>query len=136
MDPVSVILSALAVGASKAAGEAALATYHTLTERLRSLFHDDPEAEQIVVGHLKDLEATKDEPSPEHEWEPLLRKRLARSDAGRDAELLAAARAVLTTLGPEVPRAGHVVTAGNVTIGSGATVDIDGDVASATLEIR
>jgi hypothetical protein len=89
MEPVSLLLAALAAGVGAGvqdvAGSAVRDAYAKLREVLRRRFAGRPAAEEVLAEHEKDPKA----------YEPLLRKYLAETGADRDAEVLELAERVL-----------------------------------------
>lgn len=94
MDPVSLILGALAAGASSAMAEAASDTvkdaYRTLTAAVRKRFARHPRAEVALDGYLEDPDT----------WRAPLEKALTEVGAEGDPELLEAARQLMLVLPP------------------------------------
>lgn len=96
MEPVSLIITALAAGASAGAADglkddakgAAKAAYGKLFNLVKQRFHGNASAEVILAEHRADPSAYKDP----------LAKKLEEAAAGDDASLVAAARAVLKFL--------------------------------------
>ena len=85
MDPVTLILAALAAGATKVAGEAAPDAYRGLKALIRRRFAGNPKAELALVEHEEDPDT----------YEKPLAKQLEATGAAQDTEILAAARELL-----------------------------------------
>ena len=89
MEPVSLLLAALAAGVGAGvqdiAGSAVRDAYAKLREVLRRRFAGRPAAEEALAEHEKDPKA----------YEPLLRKYVTETGADRDAEVLELAERVL-----------------------------------------
>jgi len=89
MDPITLIVTALAAGATQALQDTASAmvkdAYARLKALLRKRLGGDPGAEMVLARH---------EQAPET-WEAPLRAELARTGADGDGELIAAAKALL-----------------------------------------
>ena len=89
MDPITLIVTALAAGATQALQDTTSAmvkdAYARLKALLRKRLGGDPGSEMVLARH---------EQAPET-WEAPLRAELARTGAGGDGELIAAARALL-----------------------------------------
>jgi len=110
MDPITLIVTALAAGASAGAldalkdnaKEAAAAAYGRLHDLVRRRFHGNAGAELILAEHQAD---------PQTYAAPLAKK-LAEADAAGDTDLLAAARAFMDLIDQAGTRAGKY----NVTI--------------------
>lgn len=95
VDPVSMVVGALAAGAADGLTSSATAAvadaYAALRDRLRSLFAGNSQAVEVLDRHGQD---------PELYQEPL-RLMLVRSGAMVDAEVLAAARTLLAEADPD-----------------------------------
>ena len=87
MDPVTLILTALAAGAASAlqddAKSAVKVAYARLRDALKRRFAGRRVGEVALAGHEADPTM----------WEPQLRAELAATDAGHDAELVSLAEA-------------------------------------------
>jgi hypothetical protein len=98
MDPVSLIVTALAAGAGQGITDTASAAvkdaYASLKARVRKRLGGGPSAELVLAKH---------EQAPET-WQAPLMAELADSGAGDDRDLIAAAQALLDLLGET---AGH-----------------------------
>jgi hypothetical protein len=122
MDPISLIITALATGASSAlsgvSGQAVRDAYAGLNELVRRRFHGVPLAESVLDQH---------EQAPEV-WKAPLEQQLNAAAAGNDEEILAAARKVLALTDPEGAQAGKyrvVISGGNVgAVGDHANVQM------------
>lgn len=91
MDPVTLILSALAAGAAKAAGDAAPDAYKALKELIKRKFASKPQAEMILEEHEKDPET----------YEAPLKKKLVEADADKDEEIIKKAQELLKLANPQ-----------------------------------
>lgn len=119
MDPVTVIVSALAAGSGAAATDMVSAavkdSYAALQERVRRLFSGRPAAEEALTGHEADPAA----------WEARLADALVAAGAAKDGAMLAAARDLLSLVDQGgAPVGGHVVDLRNakgVQVGDGNT---------------
>jgi hypothetical protein len=93
VDPISLIVAALAAGAAgglkDAAGEAVKDGYNELRGLLQRRFGGKPDAEIALEKHAEKPEV----------WEAPLRDALAETGADRDEELIAAARKLLEAAG-------------------------------------
>jgi hypothetical protein len=120
MDPISLIIAALAAGASAGlkdtAGDAVKDGYSALKALVLRRFKDDRDAEAQV-------EAVERDPEADH---AALGQRLASAGAGADEELVRKARDLLETIDPAGARIGKYnvqVTGGKgVVVGDHATV--------------
>jgi hypothetical protein len=125
MDPISLILTALAAGASTAlkdtAGSAIKDGYAALKALVRRRFANAPAADRALQAVESETE-----PAP-----AVLKQTLEDTGADRDEELLRAARTLLEQIDPAGAKAGKY----NVTIsgGKGAVV---GDNASVTMNFN
>ena len=101
MDPVTLIVTALAAGAASAYQDDAKGAVKTALARLRGLvkkrFKDPANGEYVLEKHAS---------APEI-WRPALQQELAESGAGNDAELVAAALELLRLLDVPGTRAGE-----------------------------
>lgn len=92
MNPVAVIMTALAAGAAEAledgAKDAIVEAYHRLRDKVKALFAGNGAAEIVLAEHEK---------APE-DWERPLAAKLTEFGAGNDAELLSAANSLLALL--------------------------------------
>ena len=94
MDPLTLILTALAQGAAKAATEVVPDAYKSLRELLKQRFAGKPTGELVLQEHAAD-------PST---YEAPLRKQLEQAALADDPEVLALARDLLERLGtPPAP---------------------------------
>ena len=91
MEPVTLILSALAAGAAKAAGDAAPDGYKALKELIKRKFASKPQAEMVLEEHEKDPEAYK----------VPLTKKLVEAGADKDKEIINKAQELLKLANPE-----------------------------------
>jgi hypothetical protein len=94
VDPISLILGALAAGASSAMAEAASDSikdaYRALTSAVRKRFASHPRAEVALDGYLEDPDT----------WRAPLEKALTDTGADGDTELLEAARRLILAVPP------------------------------------
>jgi hypothetical protein len=104
VEPISLILTALAAGAAKGSGESATSAvkdaYTGLRDALRRRFADKPAARSALEQYAAE---------PDDDWRATLETFLARAGADRDEAILAAAAAVMNGLDPEGARAGTYV---------------------------
>ena len=91
MEPVSLILSALAAGAAKAAGDAAPDAYKALRELIKRKFASKPQAEMVLEEHEKDPET----------YEVPLKKKLVEADVDKDEEIIKKAQELLKQAFPQ-----------------------------------
>jgi rhamnose utilization protein RhaD (predicted bifunctional aldolase and dehydrogenase) len=109
VDPVSLIVAALAAGASAAFQDAARQVvkdaYAGLKSLLRHNLADEPEALSVIEQH---------EEAPEV-WEKSLERELGRTGVADDEAVVRAAQRLLAAIDPEGARAGKY----NVTISGG-----------------
>ncbi len=123
MDPISLIVVALAQGAAVAlkdtAAEAVRSGYATLVSLVRRKLGS---AEDLVDEYGADPEV----------WEKPLTKKLADAGAQEDGELIAAARELLEQVDPAGARIGKY----NVVVGGQAQVGVIGDHAQVTMNPR
>jgi hypothetical protein len=89
MDPISLIVMALAQGAAKAATDVVPDAYRGLRELLQKRFAGKPSAEMVLQEHAVDPD-TYDAP---------LRKQLQQAELADDPQVLALARNLLKQLG-------------------------------------
>ena len=105
MDPVSLIVTALAAGAGQGITDTASAAvkdaYASLKARVRKRLGGGPSAELVLAKH---------EQAPET-WQAPLMAELADSGAGDDRDLIAAAQALLDLLGDTAGRGKYAVDA-------------------------
>jgi len=101
MDPVTLIVTALAAGAASEHHDDARGAVKTALARLRGLvrkrFKDPANGEYVLDKHAS---------APEI-WRSALQQELAESGAGSDAELVAAAQELMRLLGPRDAQAGE-----------------------------
>jgi hypothetical protein len=125
VDPVSLIVAALAAGASAAlketAGQAVKDAYGGLKSLLRRKLADEPAARSAIEKHDEAPEA------PEA-WERPVREELTRTGLGDDEEVVRQAQELLALVDPEGARAGKY----NVTISGGKGIVV-GDHAQVTM---
>jgi hypothetical protein len=104
VDPVTMIVTALAAGAVKGVGETASAAigeaYRGLKQLLGRAFGANSRAELVLAEHETDPET----------WQAPLTKLLAETGADRDAQVIAAARRLLELADPQGSRAGKYMT--------------------------
>lgn len=91
MEPVSLILSALAAGAAKAAGDTVPDAYKALRELIKRKFASKPQAEMVLEEHEKDPET----------YEVPLKKKLVEADVDKDEEILKKAQELLKQAFPQ-----------------------------------
>lgn len=91
MDPVTLILSALATGAAKAAGDTVPDAYKALRELIKRKFASKPQAEMVLAEHEKDPET----------YEVPLKKKLVEADVDKDEEILKKAQELLKLANPQ-----------------------------------
>jgi RIP homotypic interaction motif len=100
MDPITLIVTALAAGATsgvmEAASSAAKDAYASLRALVRKRFAGRPGAELVLSKH---------ENAPET-WQAPLAAELSEAGAGRDADLVAAAQALMSLVDQAGARAG------------------------------
>jgi len=100
LDPVALIVTALAAGAASALQDDAKGAVKTALARLRGLvrkrFKDPANGEYVLEKHAS---------APEI-WQPALRQELAESGAGSDPDLIAAAQDLMKLLDAQGTRAG------------------------------
>lgn len=112
MDPVSLIVAALAAGASTAlkdtAGEAVKDAYNGLKSLLKRKLGDTPAAQEAIDKHAEEPEV----------WEKPLESELGKSGVAEDEEIVAAAQEVMKLADPEGAQAGKY----NVTVSGGKGV--------------
>ena len=122
MDPVTLIVTALAAGASAAlkdtTSDAIREAYNGLKSLLRRKLADRPAAQSALEQH---------EEAPDV-YEKPLEHELAKTDVADDKEIVAAAQALLGQTDPEGTRAGKY----HVTV-SGGQVGAIGDNANVTM---
>jgi hypothetical protein len=105
MDPVTLIVTALAARAASALHDDAKGVVKTALARLRGLvrkrFKDPANGEYVLEKHAS---------APEM-WQPALQQELAESGAGSDPDLIAAAQQLMKLLDAQGTQAGkYVVT--------------------------
>ena len=122
MDPVSLIVAALAAGASAAfqdtARDVVKDAYAGLKSRVRRRLADEPEATAVFTQH---------EEAPD-EWQAALERELGRVGIAADEEVVRAAQELLAAIDPEGARTGKY----NVTISGGKGIVV-GDHAHVTM---
>jgi hypothetical protein len=95
MDPLSIIVTALSVGAATGAketvSEAIKDSYHGLKSLVKRKLANKPEAEMVLAKH---------EEKPEV-WEAPLKQALIEVGAERDGEIIEASRNLLTLINPQ-----------------------------------
>jgi hypothetical protein len=119
MDPVSMIVAALAAGAASgltdAAGSAVRDAYQALRASLKRFFASDQVAETALEQHARNPQA----------WEGALRDSVQQTGAHRDGNIIAEAQKLLQLVDPDGARTGkyHVNAshAQGVQIGDGDT---------------
>jgi hypothetical protein len=110
MDPVTLIVTALAAGAASALQDDAKGAVKTALARLRGLvkkrFKDPANGKYVLEKHAS---------APEI-WQPALRQELTESGAGSDPDLIAAAQELMKLLDAQGTQAGkYSVSAQNST---------------------
>jgi hypothetical protein len=109
VDPVSLIVAALAAGASAAlkdtAGQAVKDAYASLKALIGRKLADEPETQSVIAKHEK---------APAI-WKKPLERELGRTGVVADEEVVRAAQRLLAAIDPEGARAGGY----NVTISGG-----------------
>jgi hypothetical protein len=125
MDPISLIVAALAAGASAAlrdtAGQAVKDAYAGLKSLLRRKLPSEPGAESAVEKH-------DEAPEAPDAWEQPLRDELDRTRVGDDEEVIRKAQELMALVDPDGARAGKY----NVTISGGKGIVV-GDHAQVTM---
>ena len=105
MDPVTLIVTALAAGATSALQDDAKGAVKTALARLRGLvrkrFKDPANGEYVLDKHAS---------APEI-WQPALQQELAESGAGSDPDLIEAAQELMKLLDAQGAQAGKYVVA-------------------------
>jgi hypothetical protein len=96
MDPVSLVVGALAAGASDTARQAVTDSYDGLKQLLLRRFSGDRAAEVALTGHEADPDR----------WRLPLAEALEQTGAATDAEVLAAAQVVIDLVGSDARPAG------------------------------
>jgi hypothetical protein len=113
VEPVSLIVGALAAGVSETGKAAVKDAYEALKRRISALFAGKPAAELALTGHAADPQT----------WERLLEAALVESGAGTDAAVVAAAQELMRLVDEAGSRAGkyHVELSGaqGVQVGDG-----------------
>ena len=98
MDPVTLIVTALATGASAAlketAGDAVKSAYMKLKGLVQRKLSGRPLGEAVLAGNEENAEV----------WKEPLRAELEHADAHHDDEILAAAKALADLVAPEASR--------------------------------
>src|SRR5260221_5729544 len=121
MDPVSVVLAALAAGATAAAKDAASQAvedaYTGLKALVKKRFEKKPQAEMVLAEYEKDTNT----------WEKPLQKSLVETGADQDEAIIRQAQQVLKLVNPQQASQGKY----NVQIGEGQGIVI-GDNAQVT----
>ena len=128
MDPVSLIVAALAAGASAAlkdtAGQAVRDAYGGFKALLKRKLGDAPLTEQVIEKHAEAPEV----------WEKPLQEELAAANVAEDEDVIRAAQELLARVDPEGARGGKynvTITGGKgIVVGDTATVEMtfdDGD---------
>lgn len=88
MEPLSLILLALATGAAKAAENVAPDAYNGLKALIKKKFAGKPKAEMVLEEHEQDPET----------YEAPLKKKLAEAGADKDEEIIKAAQKLVDQL--------------------------------------
>lgn len=121
MDPVSIIMAALAAGAAAGATEVATQAIKDAYQGLKALvlkrLEGKPAAETALVEYMQDAET----------WEKPLQKLLVEAGADKEQEIVEAAQKVLQLVQPQQVAKGkynvQIGTAQGVVIGDHATVE-------------
>lgn len=100
MEPISLLLAALAVGGQAVAGEVIADAYENLKGYVKRKFVGDPEAEMVLAQHAEQPEI----------WEAPLREALVRHGADKDEEIITAAQQVMTHVNPQQAATGKYNT--------------------------
>ncbi len=104
MDPISVVIAALAAGAIAAtketAGTVVKDAYQGLKGLIKKKFAGEPKAEMVLEEHATDPET----------YEAPLKKKLAEAGIDRDEEIIKAAQELLKQEKPEESAAGKYTT--------------------------
>lgn len=100
MEPISLLLAALAVGGQAVAGEVIADVYENLKGYVKRKFVGDPEAEMALAKHAEKPEV----------WEAPLREALVRHGADKDEEIITAAQQVMTHVNPQQAATGKYNT--------------------------
>jgi hypothetical protein len=104
MDPITLIVTALAAGATAAvkdvSGEAIKDAYQGLKRLVRRRLAGDTAAEVALDKHADKPEV----------WEPPLKDALSQAEADKDREIITAAQRLMTLLEPEQAAAGTFTT--------------------------
>jgi hypothetical protein len=123
MDPITVIVTALATGAAAAAKETASEVikdaYHGLKALIQRKFADKPEAELVLAKHAE-------KPAV---WEAPLKEALTEVAADRDEAVLDAAQQLMTLIDPQQAATGKYA----VHIAGDAQGVVQGDHAQVTM---
>ena len=106
MDPITLILTALAAGLQATASEAVKDAYTGLKTVLQRKFAGKPSAEMVLTEHESDPKT----------WEAPLKKALVQEGVSQDPEVIAAAQKVMSRDQPQQAAMGkyNVQIAGNV----------------------
>lgn len=98
MDPITLILTALATGTAKVAGDAVPDAYKELKAMIQKKLAGKPEAEIALAKH---------EEKPDV-WKEPLKEAITESGLDKDAEILRMAQVLLEQLNPEAPAPGII----------------------------
>lgn len=124
MDPITLILTALAAGGAALAkgtlGEAGKEAYKGLKALIKRRFADKPEAETALVKY-------EDKPNV---WEVPLKDALVETTTGRDEEIIMAAQQVMASVNPQQAAMGKY----NVQITGDVQGFVQGDHAEVTMK--
>lgn len=113
MEPTSLILAALAVGAEAVAGEVVADAYQGLKAMVKRRLSGDAEAEMALARYEKQPEV----------WEAPLKDALTRLGADQDEEIVGAAQSVMTHVNPQQASKGKY----NTQIGGNVKGFVQGD---------
>lgn len=126
MEPVTLILTALATGAAfvikEGASEAAKDTYHGLKTRIQQLLADKPEYEMALAKHEEKAEV----------WEEPLRHALTESGADKDTDIVQTAHKLMILINPQQAASGKY----NVQITGEVQGFVQGDNAQVTMNFH
>lgn len=122
MDPTTLIVTALTVGATfvaeKAGGEAAKDAYHSMKNALKKRFADKPQAEMILAESEKKPEV----------WKEPLRQLVSEENLDKENDILEAAKLLLRLTDPDGASKGKY----NVTFEGTAQGTVIGDHSTVT----
>ena len=96
MDPISLIITALVAGTTKAATEVAPDAYKALKAMIKRKFAGNSNAETILSEHEQDPET----------YEAPLKKKLLEAEVNQDPEIISVAQALLKLVKPQESASG------------------------------